>query len=386
MAGAERAHDEPPKRGWMSSDLLRAALLLVGVWVVMHGIWMLRPLVIIALLGILLGIALTPIVDWMHERLRFKRGIAAATVMLTIIGLFVLGGFLLAPAIREQAAELREQLPNAIERVDEWIPIPMAGFGGADADANGEQPEAGVAEQPAPDPANGEQQRRFELPDVGDGGVVSRIAQFVLPALSRTVEAVAGLFLILFIGMYFAADPGIYRRGVLHLVPHQHRDRARDVLRELGIALRAWMVARLLSMLAVGILTAGLLYLIGIRLALVLGLIAGIFEFVPFFGPLVAAIPAIGIGLLDSPQTALWVLIAFVAIQQLESAVISPLLLKNRVHIPPMLTIIFVPAMTIFFGMAGVLIAEPLLVIALVLTQMLYVKDVVGDDVREEEK
>jgi predicted PurR-regulated permease PerM len=377
----------------MSSDLLRAALLLVGVWVVMRGIWMLRPLVIIVLLGILLGIALTPIVDWMHERLRFKRGIAAATVMLTIIGLLVLGGFLLAPAVREQAAELGEQLPNAIERVDEWIPIPMGRFGGADAEANGEQPGEGVAEQPAQtgeqaaqDREKGEEQRRFAFPEAGDGGLVSRIAQFILPALSRTVEAVAGLFLILFIGMYFASDPGIYRRGVLHLVPHQHRDRARDVLRELGIALRAWMVARLLSMLAVGILTAGVLYLIGIRLALVLGLIAGIFEFVPFFGPLVAAIPAIGIGLLDSPQTALWVLIAFVAIQQLESAVISPLLLKNRVHIPPMLTIIFVPAMTIFFGMAGVLIAEPLLVIALVLTQMLYVKDVVGDDVREEEK
>jgi predicted PurR-regulated permease PerM len=103
---------------------------------------------------------------------------------------------------------------------------------------------------------------------------------------------------------------------------------------------------------------------------------------VPFFGPIVSAVPAVGMALLESPQKALWVVIAFVAIQQLEGNIITPLLLKKRVDIPPMLTIVAVPAMTLIFGLTGVLIAEPLLAIILIVSKMLYVQDVVGDDVK----
>ncbi|MCA1733730.1 MAG: AI-2E family transporter, partial [Acidobacteria bacterium] len=108
--------------------------------------------------------------------------------------------------------------------------------------------------------------------------------------------------------------------------------------------------------------------------ALVLGVLAGLFELIPFFGPVAAALPAIGIAMLDSPQKALYVLILFLIVQQLEGNVISPLLLQSRVDIPPALTIITVPALMIVFGLVGAMIAEPLLAIGLVLTRRLWVE------------
>ena len=105
-------------------------------------------------------------------------------------------------------------------------------------------------------------------------------------------------------------------------------------------------------------------------------------EFVPFFGPVVSAIPAIGVALVDSPEKALWVIGLYILIQQLEGNVITPLLLEKRLDVPPALTLVTVAALGIVFGVLGMLIAEPLLAVVLVTTKMLYVEDVVGDEVR----
>ena len=124
-----------------------------------------------------------------------------------------------------------------------------------------------------------------------------------------------------------------------------------------------------------------MLLALGVEAAFALGLIAGLLEFIPIAGPIIAAVPAIGMAFLDSPQTALYVTIAYVGIQQLESNVLAPLLMKQALKIPPIVTLVAQGIMALLFGFVGLLVAVPLVAAVIVPVKMLYVRDVVGDDV-----
>jgi predicted PurR-regulated permease PerM len=154
------------------------------------------------------------------------------------------------------------------------------------------------------------------------------------------------------------------------------------VVDTLATTLRQWLVARLIAMVVIGAITGIALALLKVKGAAALGVLAGLLEFVPFFGPIISAVPAIGVALLDSPQKALYVVILYIILQQLEGNVITPLLLERRLDIPPVLTVVAVAALGMVFGVVGMLIAEPLLAAVLVATKMLYVEDVVGDEVK----
>lgn len=151
-------------------------------------------------------------------------------------------------------------------------------------------------------------------------------------------------------------------------------------LRFLWIAHAIFFVT-FLAMALVGLLTGLGLFALGIDGAAALGLFAGLLELIPFFGPFVSAVPALGIALADSPQKAFAVALLFIAVQQLEGNLITPLILERRLHVPPVLTIVAVSAMGMVFGVLGMLVAEPILAATLVVTKMLYVRDVVHDDV-----
>jgi predicted PurR-regulated permease PerM len=135
-------------------------------------------------------------------------------------------------------------------------------------------------------------------------------------------------------------------------------------------------------MVLVGVLTAVVLLLLGIEAAVALGIIAGILEFVPIAGPIMAAVPAIAMGFLDGPKKAIYVALAYVAIQQIESNVLYPLLMKKGLELPPVLTIFTQGVLATVFGFMGLLVAVPMLAAAMVPIKMLYVRDVVGDDVK----
>ena len=129
-----------------------------------------------------------------------------------------------------------------------------------------------------------------------------------------------------------------------------------------------------------GWLTVGLLAL-GIEGAFALGLIAALLEFVPFLGPFLAAAPAIAIAFVDSPEKAFAVAVLYLIIQQLESTLVTPLVMKNGLELPPILTILAQGIMGVVFGLLGVLVAVPMLAAIIVPIKMLYVQDVVGDQV-----
>jgi predicted PurR-regulated permease PerM len=168
----------------------------------------------------------------------------------------------------------------------------------------------------------------------------------------------------------------------MHLFPHEARPRAQEVLSETAVMLRRWLLAQFISMVLVGVLTAVVLLLLGVKAALALGIIAGILEFIPIAGPVIASVPGIAMGFLDGPEKAVYVALAYVVIQQAEANLLYPLLMKKGLELPPVLTIFTQGVMSIVFGFLGLLVAVPMLAAVIVPVKMLYVRDVVGDEVK----
>jgi predicted PurR-regulated permease PerM len=340
-----------------SSVALRVTAIVFGVLIALRFLWLARSIFIITFLGVLLGLALARAVDYL-ERLHIRRGLGAALVTLALVG--TIGGLLamIGPSIRDQTRELSRELPKAMKSIE--------------AAVNRTPVKALVA------PAQPQQ-----------GGLADRVTkelrsatQFLFPIVSTFLGALGGVVIVLFIAMYVAASPTLYRDGILHLVPHRHRERTRELLATLRDTLRQWLLARLIAMVLIGVITGVGLALLGIQSAAALAVLAGLLEFVPFFGPIASAVPAIGVALVDSPEKALSVVVLYLVIQQLEGNVITPLLLKKRLDVPPVMTLVAVAALGMVFGVLGMLIAEPLLATILVTIKMLYVVDVVGDDVQ----
>jgi predicted PurR-regulated permease PerM len=355
---------------WPSRDILRAGALVLGLYLALQFLWEIRSVACLGVLGVLLGLALAAGVDRFARR-GVPRGVAA--LLIVLLGLGALGGLvaLAAPRIGRQLRELREQVPQAIGQVERWL----------------ERRQGGVVQllEP-PDSSHGRPaERPAQQPAVKIGeGVAKQLAnvgQHFFAVFSSTLALLGGLILVLAIAIYVAVDPGLYRAGLMHLFPHRSRRRAGEVLSAVSVTLRRWLVAQLVAMAVIGVVTTGALLLIGVRAAVALGIIAGLLEFVPYVGPILSAVPAIAMALLDGPEKALWVAAAYTVIQQSENHLLIPLLMKEGVDLPPVLTILAQAAFAIVFGFFGLLVAVPLLGALMVPVKLLYVEDVVGDDV-----
>ncbi|HEU4564079.1 MAG TPA: AI-2E family transporter, partial [Gemmatimonadaceae bacterium] len=189
------------------------------------------------------------------------------------------------------------------------------------------------------------------------------------------------ILLITILSIYIAAEPETYHRGIMHLFPHRSRKRAGEVLSAMATVLRKWLVTQLIAMLAIGTVTTIVLLALGVKAAFALGLIAGLFEFIPTVGPILSAVPAVAMAFLDSPEKAISVVIAYIVIQQLENHLLIPKLMEGGLDLPPVLTILAQALMSIIFGFLGLMVAVPMLAAIMVPIKMLYVEDVVGDEV-----
>lgn len=389
-------------RSISSAAAFKVALIVIGVVVSLRFLWIAHAIFIVTFLGVLLGLAMARAVD-MLERVHIRRGIGAPLVLLTMIGIAVGIGAMIGPSLRDQTKELTSELPKAMRHVEEWInQTPAKALVQQhlpkEQAQQPAQPRPPQQQQPGQTPQSEPQQQQQQQgqqgqprqggPQEQQGGLTAQIGRelrnatkFLFPIISSTLGAIGGLIIVLFLAMYIAATPGTYRAGLRHLVPHRHRDRADELLDALRDTLRQWLIARAMAMVIIGIVTGGALALLDVKGAAALGVLAGLMEFVPFFGPVISAIPAIGIALVDSPQKALWVVGLYLFIQQLEGNIVTPLLLESRLDIPPVLTVVAVSALGVVFGVLGMLIAEPLLAAVLVTTKLLYVQNVVGDEV-----
>jgi predicted PurR-regulated permease PerM len=396
--------------GWQSRDVLRAGVLLTGLWFMLKLLWFAHPLMLTVFLGVLFGLAVEGGVDRL-QRFRIPRGVAAALIVLAFFALLFGLGAWMAPTLREQARELRTRLPQAIDKVEEWFNARREGMfglilGGTEVagttqtqtppaqrpagDTGAARTDTGAAVPPAQAGAPGAAPADTSVADAAtqqDGALrdrlgrqVSSVARYLFPFLSSTVAVFGGILLIVFLAIYIAAEPDVYHGGLMHLFPHHARKRAGEVFSAIALVLRKWLVTQLIAMLAIGTITTVVLLILDVKAAFALGALAGLLEFVPTIGPLLSAIPAVAMAFLDSPDKALAVAVAYGAIQFLENHLLIPLLMKGGVNLPPALTVVSQALMAMLFGFLGLMVAVPLLAAIMVPVKMLYVEGVVGDD------
>ncbi|HSF38986.1 MAG TPA: AI-2E family transporter [Thermoanaerobaculia bacterium] len=406
QAPAVRPLEREP--GWKNLDILRAAALVMGLYLAIRLLWFAHELVFLTFLGVLFGLAVARGTDRL-ERFRIPRSVGATLIVFGFLGLLVAFGTWTAPTLREQSNELRRQLPEALGRAEAWLDQHRTGLLGQlipGAAQDAENAAARPPAAPAPPTASGEPARPQPRQETGApaeapageseagssdqlssipgnlSGQLGAVTRYLFSFLSSTVAVLGGLLLILFLAIYIGASPDLYRKGLLHLFPHQARPRAREVLSAIGATLQRWLVSQLIAMLVIGaITTIGLMFL-DVEAALALGILAGLLEFIPMLGPFLAAIPAVAMGFLDSPQKALTVVILYTVIQFIENHLLIPLLMKQGVDLPPALTLIGLALMGLVFGFIGMLVAVPFLAAVMVAVKLIYVEDVVGDDVK----
>ncbi len=207
-----------------------------------------------------------------------------------------------------------------------------------------------------------------------------RIAGGLVKAGGAVVGGLGNLVLVLFAGVFIAWDPALYRRGLLALIPVKWRNDMNTVLDTVAHAWALWLGASLVSMLMVATLIFIGTTLIGLPGPLALGMIAGIFEFVPIIGSFAGAIPATLFALTAQDNALWWTILLFVCVQQLESSIVSPLLMQRIVNLPPAMVLFSIVAFGALFGISGVFLAVPLAILAYVLIVTFYVRRTLGED------
>jgi len=363
--------------GRRNESILTAGLV-IGLAVALLLLWHTRTLVLTIFLGVLFALAVSAGVDRL-ERWRVPRGLAAPVIVLAFVALLAGFGTWIGPTVREQTMELRTKLPEALGKLELWVRSRGGGIiatiTGLSADTLATGPAPNVAPTPLDSAAAGVPIRppaSAAPPSLRDRllAQLGGVGRFFLPVISSTLAVFAGIVLVLFLAIYLAIDPQIYRRGLLRLIPRARRPRANEMMGAIAMTLRKWLVTQLIAMVVIGSVTTAVLLALNVRAAIPLGILAGLLEFVPTLGPILSALPAIAMGFVDSPQKALAVTIAYVIIQFIENHLLIPILMKEGIDLPPALTIVMQALMAIVFGILGLLVAVPMLATVMIAARM----------------
>jgi predicted PurR-regulated permease PerM len=217
------------------------------------------------------------------------------------------------------------------------------------------------------------QVQNMDLPD--NSGQLASIAAAFVRTLLRLL-AFAGV--VIFAGIFLSIQPGRYRRGLLQLVPSNRRERTSEILNLIGTTLEHWLLGQSLTMVIIGTLTGLGLWALGVDSPFALGLMTGLFAFVPYLGPILAAIPGVMMAGTQGYMLAIYAALLYAGAHFLESNLVSPLVQAELLRLPPVLTVFATAAFGMLLGPLGVLIAAPLTVVLMVLVQTLYIEDVLG--------
>jgi predicted PurR-regulated permease PerM len=316
-------------------------------------VWRIAGALLLAFIGVLLAAALRGMASLLGRSLRIPTEWALLPVAVVILAALILFIWFAGPPIDAQLAQLIKTLPDSVGRVEEWLKeYPW-----------GQYILSNVS--------------RTEL-SAGQGfHLFTRFTGIASTAFTM----LADLIIVIFTAIYFAINPDTYRRGIVALIPKSKTQRVTEVLDATALTLQHWLLGQGVSMLTVGVLVAVGLWIAGVPMAFLLGVIAGVLEFIPFIGPVVSAIPGILIALTQDWTTALYALLVYVVVQQVENHLLIPLIQRKAVEVPPALVILAVAALGLLFGILGALIATPLMAIIVVWVKMLYVQDVLGKSV-----
>ena len=343
------AHDKPRSR-WGRAEIV---IVVAGS---AAALWALGAFVLLVFAAVVLAVGVDALVSAVCRYVRLPRMVAVALVMAGIAAALVAAGAAVLPAVTGQLDALWDQLVQALETARDWIA------------ARGQLPE----------------RLPGDLQDeIGQlhGGLEQLLSHLGAVGMT-TFGALTSLVLVVVMASFLTVDPGLYRRGLLRLVPLPRRALVDATLSEAAHSLRWWFLAQFASMAILGILIGAGLYVIGIEFWLSLALITALLTFIPYLGPVLAGIPVVAIGFAEGPQTGFVVLLFFLVVQNIEANILLPLIYQVTVRLAPAVTIAAQVFMGMWFGAAGFILAAPFTVVAMVIIHKLYIEEALGDRAR----
>lgn len=200
-------------------------------------------------------------------------------------------------------------------------------------------------------------------------------------AFSTALGVIINSFIIIVTGLYLAANPGIYTGSVVRLFPKRRRDRISQIIQALGHVLRWWLIGRIATMTAMGVMTTLALWIMDMPLPLALGFIVGLLTFIPYVGAIVSAVPAVLVALVEGPWQAVYVIVVYTFVHIFEGYLITPIIQRRAVSLPPAVLLTGQLVMGVLFGLLGILLATPLIIVIIIIIQMVYIEGVLNDSV-----
>jgi predicted PurR-regulated permease PerM len=311
--------------------------------------WKIAPVLMLGFAGIVFATALRAASVPLSRRLHLSPALSVALVIVAGVALVAAGGYLFGQQIAAQADAMWQAIVEALARVQRFLASSRTG--------------AGIAES---------------LRGVTSPETIARVAKGTFSVFG----AVADVALVLFLAVYVAADPRTYRHGALALVPASARQKLGAALDAAGEMLHKWLLGQLVAMATVGTLIGVGLAFLGMPLALPLGILSGLLEFVPVVGPFTALLIGVLVAFGQGPEMALYVGILYAVVLFVEGNIIIPLAQKWAVSLPPALGLIAIAVFGLLFGLIGILFAMPLLVVVVTLVQRLYIPAISKPDAR----
>lgn len=335
---------EGPDNAVGERAFIRRTLIFLTLAALFFLTWHMRSLLLLIFGAVLVSVIFRAIADPIRRVTKAPDGLAVAIAVLLVLATLGIASWMFGSEVIAQVRTLVDSLPAA------WRSL----------------------EQRIDDMGIGERLRDIVNDAAPSGsGVLSSLSRFAM----SFGGGVADTLIVLVGGIYLAAQPRLYRRGALKLIPPHRRELAGEAIADSGRALRLWLKGQLISMIVIGLLVGVGLWLIGVPSALALGLLAGILEFIPLVGPIIAALPALLIALAVGPQTALWVLGLYVVVQQIEGNVLQPVVQQYAVDLPAVILLFSLLGFGMLFGALGIILAAPLTVVVYVLIKRLYVRE-----------
>lgn len=328
----------PIPLGWLARATFVVAAVLSLFWLS----WLLTHVLFLLVGALVVAVILLALRDLLTRFLRLTRKWALGGAVLLLAVVFAVFFFLMGSQMAGQFTALQEKLPAAIDSIRNRFGVDVLA-----------------------------QLRTAQI------NWMPHIAGY-FPDL---IGALGSIVFILVSGVFLAVNPRMYKKGLLTLLPVPRREPVGKALDSAGYALRLWLVGKIITMVVIGVVTTAGLYLIGIPSPLALGFLAGLLEFIPFLGPILAFVPAGAVALSAGQGSFVWVLGLYVVIQQLENNLLVPLVQQHTVELPPVLGMFAVVSFGLLFGPIGVILGVPLAIIILVLVKELYVSQALGEDV-----
>ena len=298
---------------------------------------------LMALAGVLIAVYFHGLGDLIERKTRLSRRLS---MILSTAGTFIIIGGLIwfvGTKIQTQVAELSNTLPHTISVTKAKLGKTIVGQ---------------------------------KILEYSSGGNSEKLLDTATSFFNTSFGVLGDLYIIVFLGIFFTASPTTYKEGILTFVPKERKSQGRHIVDRISASLRKWLKGMMLSMVLITVLITVGLTIIGIPMTMVLGLITGILEIVPNFGPLIAMIPGVLLAVTISTNTGIIVALLYIVSQTIVANVVTPLIQKKMISLPPVLTLMSQLIMGTLSGALGIILAVPLLAIVIILIDELYVKQV----------